>query len=185
MSHDDFQPGEFGPHHDAVVEVLRVALSENFLATQRTPPDDVHLIRFLNERARLPPPRCDRIGAGPLIWDDLLELLRSEYISPPSRILSDDLTGRIVDRVSAVGCAVEDSLLERLPSLPRDMRRLVTALAVDCALCRAERGRTSEFWEHVFGCLHAGAIPVSWTGRWPHGKLVAYFPAAASRATGP
>jgi hypothetical protein len=113
------------------------------------------------------------IGDDQLLWSDLRERQMAEiraatYAQPDFSAIRDALSGNLKTLTVLLRRKLDDHHQDLLDDIIGDLN--------NCAFNRAVNGANG-FFEQLFDAYRAGGWPCGWTGNFPVGRLVVYFPA--------
>jgi hypothetical protein len=166
----------FGPHTDAVNEVIEFARSGRLL--KRAPddpipagievthrPDDVkHLMYY--------PPGQVEVPDGYLIWFGIRQKEAGEFFCDPS---AKKYKRELFDAIDEFPNLVERDLPAEFTQDPDVIAGLIAEDLGYIAHRRAVFGRKDGFHERMFRCYQCGGYPCGWWGNYPEGRMIVYF----------
>lgn len=161
----------FGGHTKDVEEVIMFASSGHVMRPHGGRAGGTVYIDNIEEAKRLAWEQP--YGSEELLWSDIREREMSRvkgvgYSIPAMQEVKSNLTDIFRILVDAVS---------RQPG--KEYPDLVDEIASDlynCAYCRAVCGSSDAFFEGMFAVYKSGGWPCGWSGNYPKGALIAYWP---------
>lgn len=174
---------ELGPHAEAVMEIVDLVESGVIFREPRPPLDpDLIVINDMAEAGKFGMTHPDLREGRVWQWWELLDFAgepysRHEIDRKHSEVLDSvpDLVDNLV--INLMGKRINPSLDRQFGSryTEDDLSHIYGNLDFIISM-RASHGRTLPFIERVVAIYRLGGHPCGWSGPYPEGRLVAYFP---------
>ena len=164
-------PMNYGVHSEAVQEVLDFAKAGPILQPLGKPPAGIPLVRDFGLAQRMA--WEDHYGEDELLWTDIREREMSvvkgkAYTIPGFTEVKENLTSSLKLLTAWLKRKLDESYVVILDDIIADL--------FNCACARAVDGTSNPFFERLFTIYKAGAWPCGWSGQYPQGHIVAYWP---------